>query len=63
MMGTVTLEIEVADANDNSPRFSPASYSIVVSEDTLPHTTLVTVSKYGTRISQINVNNRILVCS
>ena len=44
MIGTVLLEIEVADANDNSPRFAQPSYTVVVPESTEPHTSLLSVN-------------------
>lgn len=41
---TATVNINVTDVNDNSPRFSQTAYAAVVSEDSEPGRTVVTVS-------------------
>lgn len=44
MSGSVILEVEVTDANDNSPVFDEASYKVTVSEDVEPYSSLLRVS-------------------
>ena len=42
--GTITINIQVVDINDNSPQFLNASYEARVPEDTRPNTTIIKVT-------------------
>ena len=42
--GTITIDIQVVDINDNSPQFLNVSYEARVPEDTRPNTTIIKVT-------------------